>query len=73
MNQKQEQEHRMNLCTRRAVLGLGPSPFWPSSGHLGGEWFLEEAVCAQSLTCVQLFATPWTVARQAPLSMGFSR
>ena len=22
---------------------------------------------------VQLFATPWTVARQAPLSMGFSR
>ena len=25
------------------------------------------------LNCVQLFATPWTVARQAPLSMGFSR
>ena len=24
-------------------------------------------------TCVPLFATPWTVARQAPLSMGFSR
>ena len=24
-------------------------------------------------SCVQLFATPWTVARQAPLSMGFSR
>ena len=23
-------------------------------------------------SCVQLFATPWTVARQAPLSMGFS-
>ena len=23
--------------------------------------------------CVQLFATLWTVARQAPLSMGFSR
>ena len=22
---------------------------------------------------VQLFATPWTIARQAPLSMGFSR
>ena len=27
----------------------------------------------QSLSHVQLFATPWTVARQAPLSMGFSR
>ena len=25
------------------------------------------------LSRVQLFATPWTVARQAPLSMGFSR
>ena len=24
-------------------------------------------------SCVRLFATPWTVARQAPLSMGFSR
>ena len=24
-------------------------------------------------SCVRLFATPWTVARQTPLSMGFSR
>ena len=23
-------------------------------------------------SCAQLFATPWTIARQAPLSMGFS-
>ena len=30
-------------------------------------------VCAQLLSCVQLFVTLWTVARQAPLSMGFSR
>ena len=28
---------------------------------------------AQSLSCAQLFATPWTVACQAPLFMGFSR
>ena len=27
----------------------------------------------KSLSCVQLFATPWTVAYQAPLSMEFSR
>ena len=27
-------------------------------------------VQAQSLCCVQLFATPWTVARQTPLSVG---
>ena len=27
----------------------------------------------QPLSRVQLFATPWTVARQVPLSMGFPR
>ena len=27
--------------------------------------------CAQSLSRVQLFVTPWTIAHQAPLSMGF--
>ena len=27
----------------------------------------------KSLSCVRLFAAPWTVAYQAPLSMGFSR
>ena len=30
-------------------------------------------VCTPSFSCVWLFATPWTVARQAPLSMEFSR
>ena len=29
--------------------------------------------CVQSLSCVQLFATPWTTAHQAPLSVEFSR
>ena len=29
--------------------------------------------CAQFINCVQLFETLWTVACQAPLSMGFSR
>ena len=29
--------------------------------------------CAESLSRVCLFATPWTVAHQAPLSMGISR
>ena len=28
---------------------------------------------AKSLSCVQLFETPWTVACKAPLSMGFPR
>ena len=30
-------------------------------------------VCAKSLSHVRLFVAPWTVARQAPLPMGFSR
>ena len=29
--------------------------------------------CTQALSRVQLFVTPWTVACQAPLSVGFSR
>ena len=30
-------------------------------------------LCVSHLSCIQLFATPWTVAHQAPLSVGFSR
>ena len=31
------------------------------------------SVCDQSLSHVRLFATPWTVAHQASLSLGFPR
>ena len=31
------------------------------------------SLCAWMFSPVQLFATPWTVVHQAPLSMGFSR
>ena len=34
--------------------------------------YWKKTTCAQSLSHVRLFATPWTVARQAPLSMGTS-
>ena len=30
-------------------------------------------ICAQLLNCVQLLVTPWTVAHQVPLSVGFPR
>ena len=30
-------------------------------------------VCAQSLSCVQLFETSWSIAHKAPLSIEFSR
>ena len=39
-------------------------------------WHTFELWCmcvCQSLSCVWLFTTPWTVVRQAPLSMEFSR
>ena len=35
--------------------------------------FLKLYAAAQSLSCVQLFVTPWTIAHQAPLSTGFPR
>ena len=34
---------------------------------------LNQSMHAQSLSSGRLFVTPWTVARQAPLSKGFSR
>ena len=46
-------------CFHIHRLGLGPIEI--SSG------------CAQSLSGVWLFATPWTVALQTPLFLGFSR
>ena len=30
-------------------------------------------LCCSSLSCVRLFATPWTLAHQVSLSMGFAR
>ena len=38
-----------------------------------GIHLLSQFVCALQLSCVWLFATPWTVACQAPLSMESSR
>ena len=42
-------------------------------GRVGLCWVFSVLCYAQSLSYIQLFATPWTVARQVPLSMGFSR
>ena len=38
-----------------------------------GQGVAKELMKVKSLSRVQLLATPWTVASQAPLSMGFSR
>ena len=45
------------------------SPPWHSPHYLGRS----QLICISCFSCVQLFVTLWTVACQAPLSMGFSR
>ena len=42
-------------------------------GAVMGWCHLSQSCVCWSLSHIQLFATPWTIARQAPLSMGFSR
>ena len=75
----------LNLCTLtiiddnlhtfpRAFLklyNLLVGPTLPISGRVTSSHPF--CVCIQSLSCVQLFVIPWTVASQAPLSMEFSR
>ena len=50
---------------------------WRGSGACGRRAPCAPCVCAKymlsSFSRVRLFVTPWTVAHQAPLSMGFSR
>ena len=41
--------------------------------HFGKSALYAVKVKVKSLSRVRLFVTPWTVARQAPQSMGFSR
>ena len=40
---------------------------------LNGSMVLQDLLKVKLLSCVQLFVTPWTVAYQAPLSIGFPR
>ena len=56
-------------------LGLGASTHqaWAQSLVWGMKVPQAMKVKVKSLSRVRLFATPWTVARQAPLSMGFAR
>ena len=67
-----EEKQNLNHRTSREV---------PKVGTCDDYWRGISWVCAarvkwtevNSLSCVWLFATPWTVAHQAPPSMGFSR
>ena len=58
---------------RRQPMRL-PSPWdYPGKNTGVGCHFFLQGVKVKSLIRVRLLATPWTVAYQAPLSMGFSR
>ena len=43
------------------------------AGHSVPPFFYSTSESVRSLSCVRLFATPRTITRQDPLSMGFSR
>ena len=70
-------------CSNRNVFKFHKMLFFPQTPflkHLPRLWhstctpFWSQAwVFAQSLSRVRLFATPWTLAHQAPLCMGFPR
>ena len=56
-------------------LPVPPGVRW-APGFSAVQWDRGDQMCfcvIQLLSCVLPFATPWTVARQAPLFMGFSR
>ena len=65
----------LSFGTRGSVVGVaGAGLQFGRSGFEGLKWtFSVRALWAQRLSHVQLFATPWTVARQSLLSVGFPR
>ena len=60
----------LNLQNLVCILHLWHVSVWPS--HVSSMWLLSVS-CAQSLSHVCLFVTPWTVASKATLSMEFSK
>ena len=78
--QKEPLEEKLGFWVPHTVSHFAYGPF--STGlHLCSSLLLfgeaSQLACAKvhvfMLSCVWLFATPWTVAHQAPLSMGFSK
>ena len=74
---KKSEHIAMNLLQGHAHL---PMLFVSSEKHCSMKWLgwvcqyvRVCSVCAKLLSHVRLFVTPWTVAWQAPVSIGFSR
>ena len=66
------QSERSCLGSGGTIWGMGWKQKHAGEPHPGG-FHSKMCACANSLQHVQLFATPWTAACQASLSMGFSR
>ena len=62
--------HQHSLITE-AIQRLGEETDIFSKGHSYPH--VKKSLCYAVLSHVQLFATPWTVVCQAPLSTGFSK
>ena len=62
-----------NLENTAVVTGLEKVSFHSNSKERQCQRMLKVKVKVKSLSRVRLFAIPWTVAYQAPWSMGFSR
>ena len=71
---REENKFKLSFCR-----GSSQNRDWTLVFHNAGRFFVRwttrEALnyCHLSLSCIWLFATPWAVAHQAPLSMGFPR
>ena len=66
-----------SLCPKSKNISIRYDIDYLPKTQCKGQIFSFMCVCVYvyvcMLTCVQLFATPWTIAHQAPLSMGYSR
>ena len=60
-----------SMRLQRLRYGWVTETYYPAVPFLG--IYPDKSEWMRLLSCVQLFATPWTVAYQAPPSMGFSR
>ena len=69
-----EAKSSLEIRNLAITLKLGATPAGQSCGNRSDTAFQGgKKVKVKSLSRVQLFQIPWTVAHQAPLSMGFSR
>ena len=67
------QRRKSHESTQGSQVGAGVGWSQTFSAHKEGSLWILSSFSSWMLSHVRLFVTPWTVAYQAPLSMGFSR